>query len=196
MSSLANALAPVSEADVRQTYTLGGNFNIDDTETSISFQLLSPTDDGTKVTYTAQFYTTAGLPVLDRDLERWLCDNKRLLSRSGRAKVAYRVKFYIRGNFQGQGFASYIVGQEETLFRNWGAAEIQVTAMEDGRWVWTRPKYGYSIRADDFRLLQQRYTEWQRENGLAQIRRAANLADFPRDFLLSGPSSLPQFKEL
>lgn len=196
MSSLADALAPVTEGDVTQTYALNGGFKVDDAATTIDFQLLLGTDDGTKVTYSIQFFRTDGLPILYRSLERWLCNNKRLLGGPGRSKVAFRVKFYVQGNFQGQGFASYILGQEETLFRNWGAAEIQVTAMEDGRWVWTRPKFRYSIRPEDFSLLQQRYTEWQRQNRAGRITRAASLADFPRDFLLSAPSSLPLFKVL
>lgn len=195
MSSLASALAPITETDVRQTYQLDGRVEADDSETTVDFQVLAGTDDGAKVIYSVQCFTMAGLPILDR-LERWLCDNKRLLGSNGRSRVACRVRFYVRGNFQGQGIASHIIGREDSLFRRWGAAEIQVTAMEDGRWVWTRPQFGYAIRAEDFLLLQQRYTEWQRERGALEVRRATNLVDFPRDFLLSTPNSLALFKTL
>jgi GNAT superfamily N-acetyltransferase len=196
MSGLAGALSPISQTDVQRAYLVEPKLGIKDAKTKLSFQLLTGTQDGTRVIYVVFFHTETDEPILEKDLERWLCDNKRLLGQPGRSKVACRVKFYVRRNFQAKGFALYILGKEEELFRRWGAREIQVTAMEDGRWVWTRPKFGYSIPIVDFQLHQQRYIEWQRETGVATVVRAAALADFPREFLLSATSSLLLYKEL
>jgi GNAT superfamily N-acetyltransferase len=108
-----------------------------------------------------------------------------------------RVKFYVRGNFQGRGFATYIVNREEDLFRGWGAQEIQTPAMEQGRWVWTRDKFGYSIPAFDFDTLQQSYRDWQRIEKIGPPVRASRLSDFPRAFLLSSAvSTIQLFKRL
>jgi len=192
----ATALSPISEADIRDTYSAAPRLGIDDGKTVLSLELLLKTTDGNKVTCFVSFYTEQDEPILETDLQRWLCDNKRLLGRSGRSKVAYRVRFYVRRNFQGKGFARYILAREEELFRRWGAREIQVTAMDDGRWVWTREKFGYSIPVADFDLLQQRYVEWQRERGAVDINRARVLSDFPKDFLLSATSSVPLYKDL
>jgi GNAT superfamily N-acetyltransferase len=196
--SLTDALLPISEEDIRNTYLAAPRLGIDDAKTRISLQLLANTTDGTKVNCLVLFHTDMGEPILDRDLERWLCDNKKLLSEPGqRARVAYRVRFYVRRNFRGSGLAQYILLREEDLFRRWGAEEIQVTAMDDGRWVWTRQRFGYSIPDLDFQLLQQRYIEWQREaDRNAAIRRANTMADFPREFLLSAATAFQLFKRL
>jgi hypothetical protein len=193
---LLHALSPISEADVRQSYLVEHRLGIDDGKTTFSFQVLAKTADGTRVNYQVLFYTDMREPILEKDLERWLCDNKKLLGQPGRSRVAYRVKFYIRGNFQGKGFARYILVQEEELFRRWGAREIQVTAMDDGRWVWTRARFGYSVPVADFQFLQQRYIEWQREASTTAIKRAETLADFPKEFLLSSASAFALFKSL
>jgi len=135
--------------------------------------------------------------LLDKDLERWLCDRKQLLGQAGRSKVAVRVKFYVRRNFRQKGLATYIVGREENLFRRWGAKEIHVFAMDLGRWIWTREKFRYSIPPFDFGLMQQRYREWQRAMGVSNIRVATCLSDFPKEFLLSSAvGTLPLFKSL
>jgi GNAT superfamily N-acetyltransferase len=193
---LSDALSPISEADIRETYLVAPRLGIDDTKTIFSFQVLERTADGTRVICQVSFRTDTGESVLDKELERWLCDNKNLLSRPGRARVVCRVKFYVRRNFQGSGLAEYILRQEEELFRRWGAKEIQVTAMDDGRWVWTRAKFGYGIPVVDFNLLQQAYKEWQRATNAPVIHRADTVADFPRDFLLSGATGFALFKRL
>ncbi|HET7890449.1 MAG TPA: hypothetical protein VFL34_02950 [Candidatus Sulfotelmatobacter sp.] len=193
---LADALLPIAEADIRNTYLCSPRLGIDDTRTGFSLQLLERTSDGAKVICLVFFQTDTGEPILDQHLERWLCNNKKLFSQPGRSRVAYRVRFYIRGNFQRKGFAHYISIQEEQLFKRWGATEIQTTAMDDGRWVWTREKFGYRIPVADFQLLQQRYVEWQRELGRSEVRRADSLADFPKEFLLSAVNSFPLFKGL
>jgi GNAT superfamily N-acetyltransferase len=195
-TDIATALSPISEADIRDAYLAAPKLGIDDGNTVLLLQLLLRTTDGNKVNCLISFHTEQGEPILDRDLERWLCDNKRLLGRSGRSKVAYRVKFYVRRNFREKGFAQYILAREEELFRRWGAKEIQVTAMDDGRWVWTREKFGYRIPIDEFEFLQQRYSEWQRETGVTDVERAVALADFPKEFLLSAARSLSLYKDL
>jgi GNAT superfamily N-acetyltransferase len=169
---------------------------IDDAKTTFSFQLLEKTADGTKVVCQILFHTDTGEAILEKELERWLCDNKRLLGRSGRSRVACRVKFYVRRNLRGQGFAYYISMKEEELFRRWGAKEIHTTAMDDGRWAWTRPRFGYSIPVAEFQLLQQRYIEWQRETLAAAIIKASTMTEFPREFLLSAVGSVTLFKSL
>jgi GNAT superfamily N-acetyltransferase len=194
--SLADALSPISEADVRRTYLAAPTLQIDDAKTDISFQVSTKTADGTRVDYLVGFRTSTGEPILETALQRWLCNNKRLLGQPGRSRVAYRVRFHVRSNFQGKGFAYYILMREEDLFRRWGAKEIQVTAMDDGRWVWTRRQFGYSMPVADFQLLQQRYIEWQRETSAAAIVRAKTMFDFPRAFLLSAATGFALFKSL
>jgi GNAT superfamily N-acetyltransferase len=193
---IAAALSPISEADIRNTYLAEPRLGIDDARTVLSLQLHTKTADGRRVNCLVLFRTGTGEPILETDLERWLCDNKRLLGKPGRSRVAYRVRFYVRGNLQGKGFARYILMREEELFRRWGATEIQVTAMDDGRWVWTREKFGYSIPAADFQLLQQRYIEWQRETSRVAIVRAATMSEFPKEFLLSTATAFALFKSL
>ena len=192
---LAEALLPISETDVRQAYWFTSPFPVDNAKTDISLKIATKTADGTKVICLATLHTDTGEPILDKDLERWLCDQKQLLGRTERSRVAMRVKFYIRRHFQNRGLATYIVRREDDLFRRWGAKEIQVVAMEFGRWVWTRGRFGYNIA--DFGFYQQKYRDWQRARGVAQVKQAKRLSDFPRDFLLSSAvSTLPLFKSL
>jgi len=195
--NLAAALLPVTQADVSNTYQVTDTLPVDNARTTVRFQLATATTDGTKVMYFVCLYTSRGQPLLDKDLERWLCDRKQLLSQTGRSKVAVRVRFYVRRNFHQKGLATYIVDREENLFRRWGAKEIQVFAMDLGRWVWTRERFRYSIPPFDFGLTQQRYREWQRATGVSKIRLATCLSDFPKEFLLSpAVGTLPLFKSL
>jgi GNAT superfamily N-acetyltransferase len=195
---LIDALQPITEGDVRDAYSVSSGSPVTLTRTTISFQVSGERPDGTKVIYLVAFFTDASDPLLEKELERWLCANKRLLSQPGRrGRIAVRVKFYVRDKFQGRGFATYVVNREEELFRGWGAQEIQTPAMEQGRWVWTRAKFGYSIPQFDFDALQQRYRDWQRSKKAGQPVRAASLSDFPRDFLLSSAvKTIQLFKSL
>jgi hypothetical protein len=131
-------------------------------------------------------------------LTQWLCDNRKLFGRpTERARVAFRVNFFIRREFQNARLATHICGKEESYFRIWGAREIHVVAMEMGRWVWTRPHFGYQIPAFDFESTQEKYKEWQRARGISPAARAARLSDFPRDFLLNDEvGSLTLYKAL
>lgn len=179
-------LSPLSQQDIRNIYwfdcgVLGTALqDIDNTATRVDFQ------DGQKTIYLVRIYTSNTEPVLDKDLQRWLCDNKLLLGRPGvRGRVAVKVNFYLIGKYQKNGLSTYIHNREEPVFRSWGADEIQLYAMETGRWVWTRPRFGYSIHESDFHSLQQKYKEWQRKNGVRTIEVAGKLSDFPMDFLLS-----------
>jgi GNAT superfamily N-acetyltransferase len=194
---LIDALRPITEGDVRDTYS-GRDSPISLTRTNVFFQVGGERPDGTKVICFAAFFVSATEPLLEKELERWLCTNRRLLGEPGRrGKVAVRVKFYVRGNFQGRGFATYIVNREEELFRGWGAQEVQTPAMEAGRWVWTRSKFGYSTPEFDFGTLQQSYQDWQRSENIGSPVRASNLSDFPREFLLSSAvSTIQLFKKL
>jgi GNAT superfamily N-acetyltransferase len=197
MRPLEAVLAPVSEMDFRHTYAADVILDIDDSKTTIDLTLLEKTTDGNRVICTVSFRNAGGEPILERDLERWLCDNKRLSEKRGRARVACRVKFYARSNYRRQGFGQYILTREEDLFRRWGAKQIHVTAMDEGRWAWTREKFGYTLPSFDLNLLKQRYIEWQRENGLAPIIHAGALSEFPKEFLLSAAThSLPLYKDL
>jgi GNAT superfamily N-acetyltransferase len=194
---LTDALLPISEIDVRDTYSASGASPVALAQTTVSFQVAAGERDGTKVIYFVTFFIDTGEPLLDKDLERWLCMNRKLLGQVGRGRVAVRVKFYVRSSYRGKGFAPYIVEREEELFRGWGAQEIQMPAMELGRWVWTRAKFGYSIPQFDFDTLQQSYRDWQRSEGTGQSARASSLSDFPREFLLSSAvSTIQLFKSL
>lgn len=198
MEPVDAALLPILRNDVLQTYFLDSTQG-DNSKTQISFAIAEGTGDGTRVMYYLSFFTDDQIPLLDKDLECWLCHNKALISRTGRSKVAVRVKIYVRPSFRGKGLASYIVKREENLFRQWGAAEVQLCAMEFGRWVWTREKFGYNTTAFEFGALQQKYRDWQRSRGVpvTKIVKAERLSDFPQDFLLSpSPSSLTLFKRL
>jgi len=70
------------------------------------------------------------------------------------------------------------------MFRRWGATEIQIFAMESGRWVWTRNKFGYELFEAELPLVQQKYREWLRattDTGTPPSR----ISEFPKEFLLS-----------
>lgn len=194
---LIDALRPITEAEVRAVYSgIGSPVSL--ARTTVSFQVAGEKPDGTKVIYFAAFFINTTEPLLEKELERWLCANRKLLGQPGRrGRVAVRVKFYVRGNFQGNGFATYIVNREEELFRGWGAQEVQTPAMELGRWVWTRSKFGYSIPEFDFGALQQSYRDWQRSEKIESPVRASSLSDFPKEFLLSSAvSTIQLFKNL
>lgn len=197
-------LQPTNELELHATYVversrLGARLQVLRNEsTRVESHLLEGTSDGNKLTYFVAFYSDTAEPILDQDLQRWLCDNKRLKGNpSTRSKVAYRVRFAIRGQFQREGLAKEIFPKEEDFFRHWGAREVQTDAMDMGRWAWTRSRFGYKSDQFFFETLQQQYRDWQRSKGSAVIVRANNLSNFPREFLLSNEvSSLPLFKEL
>jgi GNAT superfamily N-acetyltransferase len=198
MEPIDAALLPISRDDVLKAYSFD-NSKVDNSKTNIAFQIAERTNDGIRLMYFLGFYTSDGIPLLDKDLECWLCGNKALMGESGRSKVAVRVKIYFSPAFRSKGIGAYIVKREEELFRMWGASEVQLCAMDFGRWVWTREKFGYSIRAFELAALQQKYRDWQRSRGIAaaELVRAEHLADFPQDFLLSPlPASLTLFKRL
>lgn len=197
-------LRPINEEDVRAAYFvdcthLGAPLHeFCNDSTSLASQLLERTSDGNKFVYKVSFYTSALEPILDRELHRWLCDNKRLRGEAGRrSKVAYRVQFYVRPKFQQQGLAKQLLPQEEDLFLSWGAREIQTDAMDTGRWVWTRSEFGYAVQEFQFESLQQQYRDWQRSQGAKAPLKATNLSDFPRAFLLSSEvNSIALFRVL
>jgi hypothetical protein len=194
-------LQPVSVADIRDVYVVdlsqvGSQFaTLDNDLTELKPTLLSNTS-GKKVVYFVSFYTSATQPILDKPLERWLCENMALEGASSKkSKVAFRVNFFLRSQFHHGGFARYLLPREEHVFRQWGASEVQTLAMYDGRWVWTRPEFGYQCSEFQFSSIQQQYRDWQRTKGSSYVK-AKNLADFPKAFLLSEVSSLKLFKNL
>lgn len=197
-------LSPISESDLREIYwcdrsQLGPALQeLDNDLTTFRLESVGRTADGEKIVYFVGVYCSGKSPILDKELERWLCDNKMLLGQPGtRGRVAVRVNFFILPKYQQSGLATYVLSRERQVFRNWGAREIHVFAMEAGRWVWTRPRFGYKIDDFEFQSLQQKFKEWQRRIGAEQIRGAQTLADFPRDFLLSGEvNSLNLFERL
>ena len=200
---ISEFLQPITEERLRKTYQIDTSKvgprleKLRNESTKLLPLLQTNSADGNRLIYVISFYTVDAEPVLDKDLERWLCDHKKLLADpSRRSKVAVRVNFFIRSRFQQQGLAHYVLQSEEETFRSWGAREIQVYAMYDGRWVWTRPQFGYRLTMFEFESLQQQYRDWQRSKGAAQIIRAGNSSDFPRDFLLSEVSSLRMYKSL
>ncbi len=135
--------------------------------------------------------------MLDREMERWLSDNKRTLRQPDvRARVAFRVRFYCRSRFRRARLATYLLPREELVFKKWGASEIQVLAMDDGLWVWTRPQFGYRIAEADFEALKQKHRDWQKGRGLTPIVEAKALEDFPRDFFETAVRFLSLFKVL
>lgn len=185
-------LQPISEADLRGAYWIehpqvAERLSVLDNEaTQVRLELIENTSDGNKLTYFVKFYATDNDPALDHDLERWLCDNKQCLGTpKERSRVAIRVRFYLRPKFQNAGLATYLHSREERVFREWGAREIQVLAMDTGRWVWTRPQFGYRIDPFEFHSLREKYKEWQRASGAQSIDLAADLSAFPQDFLLA-----------
>jgi len=198
MESIDVALLPISREDIRTAYLLN-RAHADNSKTNLEFQIAEKTSDGTRLMYFLNFFTQDGTPILDKALECWLCGSKKLISEDRRSRVAVRVKIYLGQGFRGKGIGTYIVAHEELLFKKWGAAEIQLCAMDFGRWVWTRDKFGYSILPLEFAALQQRYRDWQRSRGApsAGILSADRLSDFPQEFLLSPlPASLTLFKRL
>ena len=203
MSQIADFLKPTSEVELHEVYTIdisqvGPNLcTVNNQKKKLERQILENTPDGKKLIYHVALYAAVDEPIFDPDLERWLCDNKRLLGRpNDRGKVAVRLKFYLRSQFQKGGLATYLCWKEENYFRSWGAREIQVWAMEMGRWVWTRSKFGYQIDDFQFRSAQEKYKEWQRWQGISPVNLASRLSDFPKDFLLNEVHCLALFKIL
>jgi GNAT superfamily N-acetyltransferase len=202
MMRLANFLSPLTEEELRDVYRIDVNrvqerlASLRNDSTVIEFSGVSErTGDGNKLTYSVKLYLESGDPVLDREMERWLSDNKRLLQNPEvRAKVAFRVKFYCRSTFRGAGLATYLIPREEDAFRKWGAREIHVLAMDDGLWVWTRPQFGYTITQGDLQSLKQKHRDWQRARGSTQLVEISRLDEFPRDFFETGVSFLSLFK--
>jgi hypothetical protein len=66
------ALLPIVKDDVRQTYFLDDAHG-DNSRTRISFAIAERTGDGTKVMYYVSLFAENGDPVLDKELECWLC---------------------------------------------------------------------------------------------------------------------------
>lgn len=197
-------LRPISQTDVREIYRvehyqLGNRLSIlDNDSTRLSWQFLQNTSDGNRLIYLVGFYSSDSEPILDQDLERWLCDNKQCLgARRERSRVAVRVRFYLRAKFQNAGLARLLHLREEEVLRKWGAKEVQVLAMDMGRWVWTRPQFGYSIDPFEFQSVLEKYKEWQRARGSLNTITVGGLASLPRDFLLADEvQSLTLFKTL
>jgi GNAT superfamily N-acetyltransferase len=204
MSEVAAFLYPTSEEALFQVYTVDRSqvgpalSTLDNRLTRFRLDIIKNAPSDEKLKYLVTLYAPANEPILDKDLERWLWDNKQLCGRpTQRARVAFRVNFFIRRKFQRAGLATYLCGKEEGFFQSWGAKEIQVVAMEMGRWVWTRAHFGYQIPKFDFESAQQKYKEWQRARGISPVARAVGLSDFPRDFLLGDEiGSLTLYKTL
>lgn len=203
MSDVAVFLHPTSKEDLVEVYTIDPSqvgppvSIVNDELKRVDITILRNTPDGTKLAYNVALFSLVNEPFFDKDLERWLCDNTQLRGKpQKRAKVAVRVNFFVRTKFQNAGLATYLCVKEENYFRKWGAKEIQVFAMDMGRWVWTRPRFGYQIDAFEFKSAQQKYKEWQRGQGISPVVLASRLSDFPRDFLLSEVNSLTLYKAL
>jgi GNAT superfamily N-acetyltransferase len=197
MNEAAAFLFPTSEEELSEVYTIDRSqvgvalSTVDNQLKKLRLGNLNNTSDGRRLRYLVVLYASVEEPILDGDLERWLCDNKRLVGREGeRARVAVRVRFRVRAKFQNAGLATHLCRKEESYFRRWGAKEIHVWAMEMGRWVWTRPRFGYQISDFEFESTQQKYIEWQRAQGRFPIVKAPRVSDFPRDFLLGDQVSL------
>jgi GNAT superfamily N-acetyltransferase len=153
--------------------------------------------DSNRLIYSVDFFLSNHEQVLDQSLQRWLFNNKQCLSQPTlKSKVAYRLKFYCRKPFQGGGLAKQLLQREEAIFRKWGAREIQLLAMDSGRWIWTRPQFGYQISAFDMHSLLQQFQDWQRRGGIAVTGVPGTLAELPRDFLETAVNSLTLFKLL
>ncbi|HTV59604.1 MAG TPA: hypothetical protein VMJ93_12105 [Verrucomicrobiae bacterium] len=201
---LDSFLSPITAKELAGVYMIDARkvrsalANLDDELTTVTFSnVLDRTQDGSKVIYEVYLALASGEPVLNHDIQRWLCDKKQLRERpSEKGKVVFRVFFYCILKFQGAGLATYLLPREEQAFKKWGAREIQVLAMDKGRWIWTRPKFGYKLGEDDFRATVQRYIDWQRQRGLERPQIPKLLEDFPRDFLETQVNSLALFKVL
>jgi len=198
---LSDFLAPISKRELHEAYFIDmshcKSFLRDLKNEYTTFTINDPERVGgsNRVTYAVKFYFVNHDPVLDEALQRWLFDNKQCLSQPGvRAKVAYRLRFYCRTPFQRGGLATQLLLREEGVFKKWGAREIQLLAMDAGRWVWTRPKFGYQIADFDMHSLRQQYLDWQRSQKMTSILIAASLDDFPRAFLESAVNSLCLYK--
>ncbi|MGI0080454.1 MAG: hypothetical protein ACRECH_12620 [Nitrososphaerales archaeon] len=205
MNELSLFLLPTSLTDLNEVYNIDASqlhpplSSIKISSKIVDIHILPSTHDGTKLVYCVQLFALIDepKPILDRDLERWLCDNRQLRGRPlKRARVAVRVNLFIRDKFQAAGLATYICKKEENYFRSWGAKEVQVFAMEMGRWVWTRPRFGYQVDAFEFKSAQLKYKEWQRARGILPVVEASRLSDFPKEFLLNEVNSLSLYKVL
>lgn len=205
MSEVETFLHPTTREQLMEVYTLDHSrlrptlSGVDNSLKKIKeIRLIENSPDDRKLTYFVALYVSADEPILEKDLERWLWDNKLLYGKpKERARVAFRANFFVRRKFQEAGLATHLCGKEEEYFRAWGAEEIQVAAMEMGRWVWTRPRFGYQIATLEFESMQEKYKEWQRAQRIFPVVRAARLSDFPREFLLGDEvGSLPLYKEL
>ena len=201
---LVTFLSPITEQEVRDAYWIdiarvhARLASVRNDSSEIEFSDVSErTSDGNKLRYSLRLYLDSGEPVLDQELERWLSDDKMLLgSPDVSGKVAFRVKFYCRPAFKQSGLATFLIPREEDLYRKWGAREIHVLAMDDGLWVWTRPRFGYTITVADLEALKQKHRDWQRRSGSPQQIQISRIEDFPRDFFAKAVGFLPLFKVL
>lgn len=185
-------LNPVSEAEIKAVYWINVSSafpqlpRVKNRLTSMKAELLRHNESGYKLVYYVAIFIQENEPILEEDIVRWLCDNKASRGTPGaRFKVACRIQFRISQKFQRAGLATYLLEREEQVFRKWGAREIQVSAMEDGRWVWTRPRFGYQIDSFQFESVQEKYKEWQRRCGSDVVSVGLDISSLPREFLMS-----------
>jgi hypothetical protein len=203
--NLSEFLNPISDGAIRNAYLVDHQHlapelsGIRNEATVVKFdEVAHHTGEGRRLTYSVDLYLESGESVLDKPLLRRLSDDKRCLeSPKIRAKIAFRINFYCRPIFCRKGLAGYLTVKEELVFKLWGAREIHVLAMDSGRWVWTRPQFGYKLTESDFEALKQKYRDWQRERGMMPpLKQVQQLHEFPRNFLETGISCLSLFKVL
>src|SRR5271170_259658 len=108
MSEIADFLQPASEEALLEVYTIdhsqvGPKLSaVDNALKKIRLDIIRSTSDDKKLKYLVELYASVDEPILDKDLERWLWDNKQLCGRpEERARVAFRVNFFVRSKFKG-----------------------------------------------------------------------------------------------
>lgn len=118
------------------------------------------------------------------------CDSK--IDRLG--KVAVNVAFALQLSYRNKGIGSVVYQLEEKLYRKWGAEEIHLYAMYDGRVVWR--KRGFVLDCVQAGHIDYLYSTWCKENSIAYAP-VNDFGEYPDSFLLSGlVAGIEMYKEL
>jgi len=141
------------------------------------------------VVYVVDIVKPDNTSILEDGIERQLRPRAKLRSqfcRTGRTKlgrVVVNVAFFLIKDYRKKGIGHTVYMLEDKLYRKWGAQEIHLHAVEDGRITWRN--LGFVLDCNDVGHVEYLYKEWCRENNKMYIE-AKDIKKYPETFLLSG----------
>ncbi|MEX1138035.1 MAG: hypothetical protein WEF53_01655 [Bacteroidota bacterium] len=148
-----------------------------------------------RIKYRIEIRLPNGGSILEFPFIRFLYPDKQLwgaycregIVRNGR--VAENANLAVMASYQRRGIATLVYKLEESLYKKWGAVEIQLVAVQSGRDVWR--KFGFILHCDDINIVEYFFEEWCEETGIKYIP-LEDVVKYPREFLLS--RKLKQFR--